>query len=279
MIRIGWMMHAVILGVKVDECARCHHVGPHLLLRKTHWFTVFGVPVVLLWIQHGMLCAECGEYTGLAYGTVRRGMKAGRLPLDRERPAFEQAVREHLGTAPEDWRAFGVEPGASAEALHARYRVLAKQLHPDAGGDQKRFAAMSLLYRKLLTTPAVETPETIDGAELFDPVVLNPHRGPFDFYAKVWPVLAAAILLFALATSQPAPPMTSAVNNPGVATAAPFAPAVVGDAHRCWINYRGIAGCSTIDGSAMLFGTATGTPETCYFTEPLLEGQSARCHP
>lgn len=176
---IGWMMRAIILGAKFDECRRCGVAGPHLLLRKTHWFTVFRIPLVLLWVTHGMLCPNCGDFEGISFLAMRRAMRNGRLPLGRARPAFEAVVRDHLGGVdPADWTTFGLRPGASEDEIHGRWRQLAKQLHPDAGGDPAAFVGMQAVYQRLLAAPQVAVRSAPDRAAIFDPVIKNPKRGP-----------------------------------------------------------------------------------------------------
>jgi len=50
---------------------------------------------------------------------------------------------------PADYRALGISPGASQEEIQAAFRRLAKQHHPDAGGDAERFQAVADAYSRL----------------------------------------------------------------------------------------------------------------------------------
>jgi len=106
-------------------------------------------------------------------------------------------MREQLGGAdPKDWEAFGVVPGASPDAIRARWRELAKSLHPDTGGDVAAFVRMQGVYQRLLAADQVDVRAVPGPADLFDPVIPNPHRGWFDFYStKFWPAAAAATLV------------------------------------------------------------------------------------
>jgi hypothetical protein len=102
----GWNRQPTILGSKVDQCATCGVTGPHLLVRKTWWVTVFWVPVLLLRFQHGMACAACGAWTGIGFRTMRRAMRTGRLALPgRKRPdALEvrAQITEETGHRPSE---------------------------------------------------------------------------------------------------------------------------------------------------------------------------------
>lgn len=277
MILIGWMMRAIILGAKFDECPQCQVAGPHLIIRKTHWFTVFRIPVVLLWLSHGVICPECGHVEGIGFMTARRALRDGQLPLGRQRPGFEAFVRDQLGGVDSTtWEQFGLTPGASESEIRARWRQLAKHLHPDAGGDPAAFVRMQAVFQRLITSQQTSVESVPDPAEIFDPVVRNPKRGFFDFYTKAWAVLAVLALVGG-ALQPPRSTATSGSSTVGSGTEA-VAPAVAGTAHRCWYTGSALNGCETSSGTTMLFGYPTGTQTTCWFVEPLLDGQSANCY-
>jgi hypothetical protein len=281
MVIIGWLRRAVILGAKFDECRACHAPGPHLLFRQTHWFTLFWVPLLLLWVSHGVLCPQCGDVEKISMLKMRRALREERLPLGRQRPVFEAVLREHLGAVdPADWATFGLPTGASDGEIRARWRQLAKTLHPDAGGDAAGFVAMQAVYQRLLASQSVTVSSRPDSAELFDPVVANPKRGFFDFYStKLWP---AAIVLLLVAggigsamkepvTGGPAPARVgngSLVNVPVGAT---------GTAHTCWYTGDTLNGCQDDTSLTMLFGNKSGTQTTCWFDEPLGRDEYASC--
>lgn len=270
-------MRAIMLGAKFDECPACHQAGPHLLLRKTHWFTVFRIPVFLLWVGHGILCPECGHYEGIRFSAMRRAMHTGRLPLGRSRPGFEAAVRQHLGgAAPEDWAAFGLPVGASREAIHARWREIAKKLHPDVGGDAAAFVRIQAIHGRLSRAQDPSVGAIPDAGEVFDPIVKNPKRGFFDAYLKVWPVLAALVLVVSASQSGSATGSTGSNGYPLPTGATPPA-GLSGTAHTCWATGSTIYGCLDNTSSRMLFGTQEGTRVTCWFVEPLDPSESVRC--
>jgi hypothetical protein len=97
-------------------------------------------------------------------------------------------------------------------------------------------------------------------AAVFDRMLVNPKRGPWDLYLKAWPVLVAALLVAgALAPKTPA---VAGSNGPNGSQPAD------GSAHQCWEAPDGsINGCRLVSGSIQ--GSASGTPLTCYFDEPL----------
>jgi hypothetical protein len=278
MILIGWMMRAIILGAKFDECRACHVPGPHLVLRKTHWFTVFRIPTLLLWVQHGLLCPNCGDYSSLSFLKLGRAFRDGRLPLDRKRPVYEAAVRESVGaTDPADWAAMGLSPDASPAMLKSRWHELAKSLHPDKGGDTQAFVRMQATYQRLVSAPNIAIGTLPDPAEIFDPVVKNPKRGFFDAYLKVW--IAIALISMSVSWFQSATRDTAASTSsttPAIAAPA-FQATSFGTSHVCWSSGSTLNGCRDDTSSAMLFGTPTGVVVTCFFVEPLLAGQTARC--
>lgn len=106
MIIFGWSRQPTILGSKVDHCAACAVTGPHLLVRRTWWATIFWVPVLLLRFEHGMACAACGAWTGIGFRTMRRAMKTGLLPLPgRARPNsldVRERIAEETGHRPSE---------------------------------------------------------------------------------------------------------------------------------------------------------------------------------
>jgi hypothetical protein len=95
-------------------------------------------------------------------------------------------------------------------------------------------------------------------SEVFDTLHRNPHRGTFDLYTKVWPVLVASLLVFAVVFPRQFAGITGA-------------PEQYGSAHTCWVNSaRDISGCRMDDGS--IEGLTTSIQTTCFFDEPLPAG-------
>lgn len=276
MILIGWLRKAIILGLKFDECPKCHEPGAHILARMTYWFTVFRIPIVLLWIRHGVMCPKCGTWEWISFLRMRRALQSGSLPLKRDRPGFREVVRQQFGAVEQsDYASLGLNFGASKAEIRAAYLDRAKRVHPDHGGDTTAFAALHASYERLmLAADSGLKPEDIDPSPIFDPIEKNPHQGMFGWYVKVWPVLVAAVLVIGAVSGK---------SSPSTTTNAPFnyptAPTLSGDAHTCWLSASGeIVACRSKDGSTMLFGTEQLTlAHTCYFVEPLLEGESARC--
>jgi hypothetical protein len=85
---IGWVRRFSVLGIKVDECEACGEIGPHTLGRKVWWGTLFHIPLLFLRFQHGMVCANCGAWSGIRFDRMWRGLWSGRLPLGRPREHF-----------------------------------------------------------------------------------------------------------------------------------------------------------------------------------------------
>ena len=101
---------------------------------------------------------------------------------------------------------------------------------------------------------------------MFDRLLVNPKRGPWDLYLKAWPVLVALLMVIGTVA-----PRTSA-SSPGVGTttgaSTTWTQPDVGPAHTCWQAADGsITGCRLADGSLM--GSTSPWTMTCYFTEPL----------
>jgi hypothetical protein len=267
---VRWMKRVVILGVKHDECQACHRDGPHLIVRKATWLTIVWIPVVLLRLSHGLLCPVCGEDTSLGFLQVRQALKTGRLPLDRQRPRYEAAVRSLLGrTDPGDWRELGLQPGVTSKALKTRWRELAMTHHPDHGGEAQIFVRMEAAYRRLSAAREIRVSSVPDPKDLFDPIVKNSKRGFHDAYLKVWPVLFAMFLIHAAMTPSPT------AGSPGAQK--PFLVPDRATAHVCWATDNGIVGCQDDTATVMLFGSTSGRQVTCYFAAPLPEGEPVIC--
>lgn len=131
---LGWMTRGIALAAKIEECPACGEIGPHVVAKKTYWFVVLFMPVLLLWQQYGLICTDCGDFRHLARTAVLAALRTGRLPLDAARPRFRAATDYSIATSA-DWAELGLSPGASTDAMRSQFRTLAKELHPDKGGD------------------------------------------------------------------------------------------------------------------------------------------------
>ena len=81
MIIYGLATTPIILGAKQDLCATCNVAGPHVILRRVRWAEIFWIPIAPLWINHRLVCANCGAETKLGFRQVRRALGSGNLPL------------------------------------------------------------------------------------------------------------------------------------------------------------------------------------------------------
>jgi hypothetical protein len=271
-ILIGWLRHVLALGAKIEECGECHTIGPHLFVRLSYWFTLFRVPLLLLWLRHELICVACYNREKVGFARALRAMRTSRLPLDRDRPLFAAATSRNNGVAPADWAAFGLDENAAAETIDARFRSLAKQMHPDAGGSARAFVQLQTTRERLKSAKEGIVRALPSASELFDPLVVVPKRGLFDFYTKAWPVLFAALaILGSLQPSRPADP--SGIGNSSRADTT-----LLATAHECWGDGEWVNGCVASNGTT-LFGTRTGSPYTCYFAEPVTPQMTMSCKP
>lgn len=87
MIVYGWMRPTILLGFKIDLCARCGVAGQHAIVRRVSWVSIFFVPVLPFWMSHRLVCGGCGAETKLRFGQVRAALRSGKLPL-APRPGF-----------------------------------------------------------------------------------------------------------------------------------------------------------------------------------------------
>lgn len=191
---LGWMTRGIALAAKIEECPACGQIGPHVIAKKTYWLVVFFMPVLLLWQQYGLACTECGHFRHLARGAVLAALRSGRLPLDVARPRFHAAT-EYTVASSADWAELGLAPGASESAMRSQFRTLAKELHPDKGGDASEFASLASAYERLRATASGVRSAGPREDELFDEIALNPRRGFFDMYSRVSPFLAVLFVL------------------------------------------------------------------------------------
>lgn len=194
MLIYGLLTAQTILATKLDLCATCNVAGPHAIIRRTRWIEIFFLPIAPVWVNHRLVCANCGAETKLGFGQVRQALREGKLPLP-PRANFQ----------------------AYADALYD-----ANERRP---------------YERE-----------------FDPIERNPKRDAWNVLLKAWPV----IVVLAIAGIAFLPK----------AFAGPPEPSLQSAGHECWAAADGsINGCKLHDGSIM--GEQSGTPITCYFTEPL----------
>jgi hypothetical protein len=101
-------------------------------------------------------------------------------------------------------------------------------------------------------------------ADIFDHLEVNPKRGPWDLYTKVWPFLVALLVVGVIAFPRQA---GIVVGNPE---------AKYGEAHQCWLSPTeadAVNGCRMDDGT--IVGDEKGVQMTCFFDEPLDKGRDS----
>jgi hypothetical protein len=83
---------------------------------------------------------------GLAYASLRQIERTGASEL-LER-AFAGFAR--LPAAADCWSVLGLQRGASRDVISERYRELARQHHPDRGGDHAQMARVNAAYQEAM---------------------------------------------------------------------------------------------------------------------------------
>lgn len=81
MVIYGLITAPSVLGAKQDLCATCNVAGPHVILRRVRWAEIFFIPVFPLWINHRLVCGNCGAETKLGFFQTRQALASGKLPL------------------------------------------------------------------------------------------------------------------------------------------------------------------------------------------------------
>jgi hypothetical protein len=111
----------------------------------------------------------------------------------------------------------------------------------------------------VLAENAGEGEPPLHPALVYDCMLINPKRGVWDLYFKLWPVLVVALIALATVATLLTPPRKP--GSGGSTTAS---------AHTCWEDGEGaVTGCQLDSGEIM--GTKADTVVTCFFKEPLPE--------
>jgi hypothetical protein len=213
---IGWIRRVIVLGSKTEECPACHSINSHLLIRRVTWGTLYRLPLIPFYVDHGLRCGTCFHIILLSFRQTWRALRSGTLHLDQPRVRFamEEAAR-HPGGDPDDWALFGLPPKSTRAELDERWETLRRSSQdraPDPKSDPRADARSRLLVA-IATTPAVP----LDPADVFDEVRLSDDRGRWDRYLRVWPLIAVAILALVIIVAVLAPhsSATGAIPYPG----------------------------------------------------------------
>ena len=101
-------------------------------------------------------CAGCGRWVASSYredllrgGTTRSAVASREGEAEFERVKQKMALwMERLDQA-DPFHVLGVSPSAPEESIHARFRELALQHHPDRGGDPARMRRILGAYETI----------------------------------------------------------------------------------------------------------------------------------
>jgi hypothetical protein len=102
-------------------------------------------------------CSSCHRWTTDSYTEVFRAdtkMRA-RLPGSPVGSAFHEVksrIASWLGglDASDPYRLLGVKPSDTIDAIRERYKILARENHPDRGGSQERMQHINAAYEQIL---------------------------------------------------------------------------------------------------------------------------------
>lgn len=132
--------------------------------------------------------------------------------------------------------------------------------------DRPRPAAMALLAAEAEQAALSNEPPP-HPTVVFDRMLVNPKRGPWDFWTKAWPIVFVAVIAFS-GVSAALKPVTASGSRGSQSTGPAIAPSL--PAHQCWLGQDGqLNGCTRSNGTVL--GSGTGTPITCYFEDAALE--------
>lgn len=81
MVIYGLLTAPTVLATKTDLCATCNVAGPHAIIRRSRWIEIFFIPIAPIWLNHRLVCGNCGAETKLGFRQVRRALREGKLPL------------------------------------------------------------------------------------------------------------------------------------------------------------------------------------------------------
>lgn len=110
-----------------------------------YWTTKGGQPMVMACDGWSRL-RDNVRAIGLTLAAIRAIERSGASQLlERVFTGF-QALPEGI----DHWKVLGIEQGASEERLSARYRELARKLHPDHGGTDAQMAKVNQAYSDAL---------------------------------------------------------------------------------------------------------------------------------
>ena len=120
MIIYGWLRPTILLAFKNDLCATCNVAGPHAIVRRVSWVSIFFVPVLPIWINHRLVCGNCAAETKLGYRQVRSALKTGKLPLPPRAnyPAYAQALYDANERRPAEVEFDPIEKNAQRGGWH-----------------------------------------------------------------------------------------------------------------------------------------------------------------
>lgn len=105
-------------------------------------------------------CVPCD-----AWDSVEANMRAIGLTIENLRAIQRHGTRQMVAAAASGYRALpaqaggtgwwdllGIPTDSSVDAIERRYRELARSMHPDHGGSQEAFAALTEAYRQALSS-------------------------------------------------------------------------------------------------------------------------------
>ena len=84
-----------------------------------------------------------------------------------------------MASTPDYYKTLGVPRSATASEIKKAFRKLAREHHPDAGGDEAKFKEINEAYEKNTGLVIIETFENRKINPVYTPAVLCQNHGPF----------------------------------------------------------------------------------------------------